>query len=169
MPAPYSPATWKKISACGDATEAELARSGVLLTMGGEPTFIPLAPEGAEWSVAALGPTKLALARRFARQLITDHRPGAVVLETSGKHYPGEPLPRWALLVQWRADGIPLWRDPTRLKDSLAPGKHKAPQASAVIRALATSLKLDLCHALPLAEAEQPKTVMGWVLPLDHD
>ena len=97
MPAPYSPATWKKISACGDATEAELARSGVLLTMGGEPTFIPLAPEGAEWSVAALGPTKLALARRFARQLITDHRPGAVVLETSGKHYPGEPLPRWAL------------------------------------------------------------------------
>lgn len=169
MPAPYSPATWKKISACGDATEAELARSEVLLTMGGEPTFIPLAPEGAEWSVAALGPTKLALARRFARQLITDHRPGAVVLETSGKHYPGEPLPRWALLVQWRADGIPLWRDPTRLKDSLAPGKHKAPQAAAVIRALATSLKLDLRHALPLAEAEQPKTVMGWVLPLDHD
>jgi len=169
MPAPYSPATWKKISACGDATEAELARSGVLLTMGGEPTFIPLAPEGTEWSVAALGPTKLALARRFARQLITDHRPGAVVLETSGKHYPGEPLPRWALLVQWRADGIPLWRDPTRLKDSLAPGKHKAPQAAAVIRALATSLKLDLRHALPLAEAEQPKTVMGWVLPLDHD
>lgn len=169
MSAPYAPESWKKISACGDATEALLARSGVLLTMGGEPTFIPLEPNGAEWSVAALGPTKLDLARRFARQLIRDSHPGAVVLETAGKHYPGEPLPRWALLVQWRADGVPLWQEPTRLKASLEPGQHTTAQAAAVVRALAGSLGLDLRLALPLAEAAKPTEASGWVLPLDHD
>ncbi len=169
MSTPYADAVWKKISACGDATEASLAQSGVLLTMGGEPTFIPFDPQGAEWSVAALGPTKLGLARRFTRQLILDSYPGAVVLETSGKHYPGEPLPRWALLVQWRADGVPLWKDPVRLKDSLAPGDHSAAQTAEVVRKLATALALDPRRALPLAEAGKPRDTIGWVLPLDHD
>lgn len=169
MSTPYTDAVWKKISACGEATEASLARSGVLLTMGGEPTFIPFEPQGAEWSVAALGPTKLDLARRFARQLILDSHPGAVVLETSGKHYPGEPLPRWALLVQWRADGVALWKDPMRLKDSLAPGDHSAAQTAEVVRKLAVALGLDASRALPLAEVAKPADVTGWVLPLDND
>ena len=44
---PYSAPVWKKLRACGEAVEASLARSGVLLTMGGEPTFVPVAPTGA--------------------------------------------------------------------------------------------------------------------------
>src|SRR5690606_31414718 len=106
------------LAACADATERVLADAGVTLTMGGEPTFVPLRPEGAEWSVAALGPTKLGLARRFAHALIARARPGATLLETSGKHYPGEPLPRWCLLLQWLPEQAerPLWRDRQRLK-----------------------------------------------------
>src|SRR5690348_7183464 len=101
MPArTQSDVTWKSIVACGDAVEASLKRSGVLLTMGGEPTFVPTSPTGAEWQTAALGPTKLGYARRLARELVRTHFHGAVILETSGKHNPGEPLPRWALLVQ---------------------------------------------------------------------
>ena len=121
----YSGATWKKILACGESVEAALAARGIHLTMGGEPTFVPLAPNGEEWQTAALGPTKLAYARKFARELIRRAYPGAVVLETSGKHYPGEPLPRWALLVQRLADGRPLWRDPSRLRNDTAAGTHR--------------------------------------------
>src|SRR5215217_8248684 len=111
-PAPYSATAWKNILSCGAAVESSLTRLGVFLTMGGEPTFVPISPAGAEWQTAALGPTKLAYARRLARELIRSAFPGAVVLETSAKHYPGEPLPRWALLIQRLADGRPLWRDP---------------------------------------------------------
>src|SRR5688500_9525949 len=120
----YSTNTWKKIQASADGVEAALTARGIHVTMGGEPTFVPTSPEGAEWQTAALGPTKLAYARKFARELIRRTFPGAVVLETSGKHYPGEPLPRWALLIQRLADGRPLWRDPSRLRADLAAGSH---------------------------------------------
>src|SRR5436853_4961116 len=81
MPAtPYVQATWREIVACGADVEALLARTHVALTMGGEPTFVPTEPTGAEWQTAALGPTKLAYARHLARQLITTAFPGAVVI-----------------------------------------------------------------------------------------
>ncbi len=169
MTAPYSAPVWKSIVGCGDAVEASLARSGVALTMGGEPTFVPASPDGAEWQTAALGPTKLAYARRFARELIRSAFPGAVVLETSGKHYPGEPLPRWALLIQRLADGTPLWHDPTRLCADVAPGTHTPVAAKALIIALAKSLAVDSTPCLPLAESTVPAEITGYVLPLDHD
>ena len=151
MNAPYSASTWKEILACGAAVEASLQRSGVLLTMGGEPTFVPMAPLGAEWQTAALGPTKLAYARRLARELVRRTFPGAVILETSGKQFPGEPLPRWALLIQRRADGPPLWRDITRLRADTAPGTHTPADAKKFAVALAKSLAVDSTHCLPFA------------------
>lgn len=165
----YSEPIWRDILACGDVTEASLQRSGVQLTMGGEPTFVPVAPNGAEWQTAALGPTKLGYARRLARELVRTAFPGAVVLETSGKHYPGEPLPRWALLVQRLADGRPLWRDITRLRGDTEKGGHTIAEAQRFIQALATSLSLPAARPLPLAEITGPTVILGHVLPLDHD
>lgn len=135
--------------------------------MGGEPTFVPLQPEGPEWQTAALGPTKLDYARRFAHTLLQRAHPGAVVLETAAKHYPGEPLPRWCVLLQSRADRHPLWRDPSRLKRDLAPGKHTPATLKRVTRALATALHLPPATLLPLTSPEGKAA--GWVLPLDHD
>lgn len=169
MSTPYSAAHWKKLQACGQAVEAALGRSGVLLTMGGEPTFVPVAPDGAEWRTAALGPTKLAYARRLARELVRTSWPGAVVLETSGKHYPGEPLPRWTLLVQKRADGQPVWRDIALLRADTKRGKHRPAHAKKFIAALAKSLSLPPDRALPFAETSDPENATGYVLPLDHD
>ncbi len=163
--APYSDATWKAIRTAGDSVEALLGRSGVLLTMGGEPTFVPTSPRGAEWQTAALGPTKLAYARKFAHELVRTAFPGAVVLETSGKHYPGEPLPRWALLIQWLANGQPLWRDITRLRADTEAGAHPAAAAAHLIAHLAQALALEPARALPFAEKTD---TTGWVLPLDH-
>ncbi len=167
--APYKPATWSAVRACGDVVEASFAKSGVLFTMGGEPTFIPHDPQGPEWNTAALGPTKLGYARRFARQLIQTAYPGAVILETSGKHYPGEPLPRWALLVQWRADGQPLWSDVNRLRGDTEEGKHTNKHALAVITALAKKLSVPVAGLLPAHDAATPDAVAGYVLPLDHN
>ncbi len=169
MPTPYSAETWKSILACGDSVEASLARSGVLLTMGGEPTFVPISPSGAEWQTAALGPTKLAYARQLARELVRSAFPGSAILETSGKHYPGEPLPRWALLIQRRADGTPLWRDLKRLRADTEPGAHTAADAKKFAIALAKALAVDSAHCLPFAEAGAPDAITGNVLPLDHD
>ena len=169
MNAPYSTPAWTAIRTCGDAVEASFAQSGLLLTMGGEPTFIPHDPQGPEWNTAALGPTKLGYARRFARQLIQTAYPGAVVLETSGKHYPGEPLPRWALLVQWRADGQPLWKDITRLRADTQPGRHTLKHALAVITDLAKKLAVPAAGILATHDSATPETNAGYVLPLDHD
>ena len=167
--APYPAATWSAIRACGDAVEASFAQSGVLFTMGGEPTFIPHDPQGPEWNTAALGPTKLDYARRFARQLIETAYPGALILETSGKHYPGEPLPRWAILVQWRADGTPLWNDITRLRGDTDSGRHTLKHAHAVITALAKKLSVSTEGILPTHDTAEPNANAGYVLPLDHD
>jgi uncharacterized protein (DUF2126 family) len=166
--APFSASSWKKIHACGQAVEASLARSGVALTMGGEPTFVPVHPCGAEWQTAALGPTKLAYARRFAHAFVRKAHPGAVILETSGKHYPGEPLPRWTLLVQRRADGVPAWRNLALLAADTTPGKHTPTTAKKFITALARTLALQTTPALPLAEPAAPAATIGYVLPLDH-
>jgi uncharacterized protein (DUF2126 family) len=165
----YSETTWKSIVACGETVEASLQRNTVQLTMGGEPTFVPTSPEGAEWQTAALGPTKLGYARRLARELVRTAFPGAVVLETSAKHYPGEPLPRWALLVQRLADGRPLWRDVGRLKANTEPGQHTPKQAAKFIQSLAGVLALKGARPLPLVELSDPTLVLGYVLPLDHD
>ena len=169
------PAPSSKFTAAAAAVEELLSRHKVALTMGGEPTFVPLRPEGAEWATAALGPTKLGYARHFAQALIARARPGAVVLQTSGKHYPGEPLPRWALLLQWLpekdADGrpqSPLWRDPRRLKRDDAPGGHVASDCTRLMDALLVRLGLPAAAGLPLAEAAS-ETTIGWVVPLDHD
>jgi uncharacterized protein (DUF2126 family) len=53
------------------AIEAEhrLRAEGIHLTLGGEPTYVPLKPEGAEWSVTADGPTKLAYAHALAAEI----------------------------------------------------------------------------------------------------
>ncbi|HVU24769.1 MAG TPA: transglutaminase family protein [Opitutus sp.] len=169
MNPPYSSSDWERILACGAAVEASLARRGVSLSMGGEPTFVPVHPEGPEWQTTAIGPTKLAYARRFAHALIRATCPGAVVLETSGKHYPNEPFPRWALLIQHRADGQPLWRDLARLRADTAPGRHSVDDTKNFISTLARSLGVDPTHTLQFAETAAMADVIGYVLPLDFD
>jgi uncharacterized protein (DUF2126 family)/transglutaminase-like putative cysteine protease len=111
---PYSEEAWRRIDRLGKAIDGDIGAAGLRLTMGGEPTFISIDDmEGAEWTTAALGPTKRKLAGTLLRRLQDRWAPGALLHYGQGKWYPGESLPRWALGCFWRRDGEPIWRDPT--------------------------------------------------------
>lgn len=147
------------------AVEAHLAGLGVALTMGGEPTFVPERPKGAEWSIAALGPTKLHVARAMTAAFIGDRYAGALIMQVFGKQFPGEPLPRWNLLTYWRKDGQPIWRDRSMLYVSGEPiNTHQ--DAALLAKQLAQSVDLQR-YLLPAFNQIDDKVPAAWVLPID--
>ncbi|WP_292608076.1 DUF2126 domain-containing protein [Nocardioides sp. REDSEA-S30_B4] len=110
---PYTDAQWARIDALGEAVDERLQKGDVRLTMGGEPTFVSLDDATTpQWNTDADGPEKRALARDLADRLRQVYAGGGVVHRGQGKWYPGEPLPRWNIGLQWRTDGVPLWQDP---------------------------------------------------------
>ncbi|MEI5674466.1 MULTISPECIES: transglutaminase family protein [unclassified Nocardioides] len=115
---PYTDAEWGRIDALGEAVDARLVRGDVRLTMGGEPTFVSLDDATSpQWNSDADGAEKRALANDLADRLRTTYAAGGVVHRGQGKWYPGEPLPRWNIALQWRTDGVPLWQDPALFAD----------------------------------------------------
>jgi uncharacterized protein (DUF2126 family)/transglutaminase-like putative cysteine protease len=147
---PYSEEQWQDILAAGRAVDDRLTAGDVRLSMGGEPTFLAREDtQAAEWTIAALGPTKRIYADKLARALRTRFAKGGLLHYGQGKWYPGEPLPRWAFGLYWRADGKPLWRNP-HLIDA------EKPEVAASITD-AQAFAVELCRRLGLpAGAEIP-------------
>ncbi len=151
---PYDETQWSAILAAGERVEAALRRGDVRLSMGGEPTFVASAdPDAAEWTIAALGPSKQRFASRLLRKLAALWAPGAALHHAMGKQYPGEPLPRWAMHAFWRADGEAVWREPSLLaspeetRDNAGAG-----DALQFCRRLAARLRLDAALVSPAYE-----------------
>src|SRR3984885_234428 len=141
---PYSEAQWQDILAMGAAVDRSLAAGNVRLTMGGEPTFVSATDiDAPEWNTDALGPTKQRLAEKLMRRLRERWTPGAVLQTVSGKHYPGEQLPRWALYAHWRTDGEPIWRDLSLLASEDDTDDATAADAHRFCAALAERLQVD--------------------------
>ena len=150
---PYDEATWQAILARGKEVDRALRASDVRLTMGGEPTFISATDlEAPEWNGEAIGPTKRRLAEQLIRRLMDRWSPGAVLQNGTGKHYPGEQLPRWALHAHWRADGEPVWRRRDLLAAIDDEGDATAVDATTFARQLAERLQVDPQLVVPAYE-----------------
>ena len=151
--APYTDAQWDRIDRLGLDVDRVLRDGDVRLTMGGEPTFVSIDDmEGAAWNTAADSDDKRALALDLTARLAARWAPSGVVQHGQGKWYPGEPLPRWQIGIVWRADGRPLWQDPTRLTDPWTAGEADAATARRMIDALATRFGIAADHVLPAFE-----------------
>ena len=144
---PYTDEQWSTILNVGDEIEDRLRSGDVRLTVGGEPTFVSIDDmEGAEWTTAAIGPTKRKLSTELIHRLRKRFAPGGLIHYGTGKWYPGESLPRWALTCLWRADGQPVWIN----SDLLArPGKkldHDVSHAQEFARHFASRLRVGVEH-----------------------
>ena len=144
------------------AVEARLQRAGIRLTMGGEPTLVPIDPEGAEWSVAADGPTKLRYARRLAAELQRRAWPGSTLLYCPGKRYDGEVNPRWALRLITGTSGEPLV--PLVPEAAAATAIPDPAALETLLAAIGTDLGCPL-QALPLRDPLQSDRQV-WAIPL---
>ncbi len=142
---PYSDAAWTAIVESGHKVDDRLKKGDVRLSMGGEPTFVAADDmEGAEWNIAAVGPTKRHFADALMRRFQARFAPGGLLHYGQGKWYPGEQLPRWAFALYWRGDGLPLWEN----AELIAPEK---PQREATIDD-AKSFISELCNHLGLQD-----------------
>ncbi len=147
---PYSEEQWNRIEALGRAVDTRLKAGDVRLTMGGEPTFVSIDDmDGAEWTIAATGPTKRKLASQLLKRLRAHFAPNGFLHYSQGKWYPGESLPRWALSCYWRTDGIPLWHDPRLIADDETNAGHGSAEAQRFMRALTQRLRVRPEHAIP--------------------
>lgn len=153
---PYTDAQWTAIDAAGLAVDRQLQALDVRLTMGGEPTFVSARDrDGAEWNTDALGPTKRGVATELVHKLRARYGAGGFLHFGQGKWYPGEQLPRWALSICWRADGIPCWQDPLLFADEREPDRYTSADARRFLE--------TLTHRLGLAtECIQPGYEDAW-------
>jgi uncharacterized protein (DUF2126 family) len=138
---PYSEEQWQAVLALGEQVDAKLVAGDVRLTMGGEPTFVSIDDrDGAEWNTDALGPTKRMRAQELVLRLRDRYGVGGFLHYGQGKWYPGEQLPRWALSICWRADGQPIWHDPTLFADERVTQHYTAADAQRFALALTRRL-----------------------------
>jgi uncharacterized protein (DUF2126 family) len=167
---PYSEAQWGEIVAAGRKVDERLVAGDVRLTVGGEPTFVSIDDrDGAEWSTAAVGPTKRGRADDLIKRLRARFAPGGVLQHGQGKWYPGEQLPRWAFALYWRGDGQPLWHNPALIADENPSAAADIEQVERFMLGLTERLGIDPGCAAPAYEDPAHFLLQEHLLPENVD
>jgi uncharacterized protein (DUF2126 family)/transglutaminase-like putative cysteine protease len=147
---PYSEEQWSAIQTLGEQVDRQLKLGDVRLTQGGEPTFVSIDDmDSPEWNTEALGEHKRERAEDLLRRLYRRWAQGGVMHHGQGKWYPGEQLPRWSLGVFWRADGVPVWRNPALLASYRDRIQSQTNLSGRFISRLAGFLGVPGDHAIP--------------------
>lgn len=169
---PYTEPQWQAIEALADAVDVDLQAHDVRLTQGGEPTFVAIDNTDApEWNTEALGEQKWQLAQDLMARLSQQFAHGGLRYYGQGKWYPGEPLPRWALSVYWRVDGISIWHDPQLIAENPKPDASPIPKARAYHFAHLLASRLQLSTDYVIAAYEDPLLALSMeaALPVNLD
>ncbi len=167
---PYSDEQWQGISALGQAVDRRLEAGDVRLTLGGEPTFVASTDrDAAEWNTAAVGPTKQHFADNLVRRLRNRFAPGGMLHHGQGKWYPGEPLPRWAYGLYWRADGEPLWREDRMVAREAARPARTVEDAAQFAGYLCEALGIDSGYVSEAYEDSAHFVMREQTLPVNVD
>ncbi|MBK6557214.1 MAG: transglutaminase family protein [Comamonadaceae bacterium] len=116
--------------------DAQVAELGLPIWVGSEPTFTDGEAQTPAWLHAALGDDKELRARALLGTL-SRLMPGALVLRSVGRLYPGEKVPRWNLGLLRRRDGEPLWDGPPDPLLAAEPVPAGPPDIAAFASALA--------------------------------
>ncbi len=137
---------------------------------GGEPTFVSIDDfEAPEWTIAAVGPTKRALADDLVRRLQQRFAKGGFLHYGQGKWYPGESLPRWAFALYWRKDGKPVWRNPELAARINSPKTLTPQQNEAFVVDLSERLGLGRGYVIPAYEDPSHWLLKEGALPVNVD
>ncbi|BDA80578.1 IMP dehydrogenase [Leptospira kobayashii] len=141
---PYAEEDWKRIQNLGESIDKRIKKNDIRLTIGGEPTFVSTENKDApEWNFDALGFEKYSRSEQLMKRLKNHYAKGGVVQYGQGKWYPGEPLPRWAMIAYWRLDGEKIWESEHLLADDRYVGSSTADDARRFASVLAENLRLS--------------------------
>jgi uncharacterized protein (DUF2126 family)/transglutaminase-like putative cysteine protease len=167
---PYTDEQWSRIEKLGHQVDEEISAGDIRLTMGGEPTFVSIDNmDGAEWNTLAVGPEKRGLACRLLDRLRDRYAPGGLLHYGQGKWYPGEQLPRWALVCYWRKDGVPLWRNADLLAKEDGAYSFGPLDAQRFIETLAVRLGVDPSYGVAAYEDPVYYLQKERLLPINVD
>ncbi|GBF51421.1 putative amidoligase [Leptospira ryugenii] len=115
---PYADDDWNRLLDLGKHIDQRIKKNDIRLTVGGEPTFISIENKDApEWNFDALGFEKYSKSEQLLKRLKNHYAKGGVLQYGQGKWYPGEPIPRWAMIAYWRLDGEKIWESEHLLAD----------------------------------------------------
>jgi uncharacterized protein (DUF2126 family) len=165
-PAPYTEAQWADIGTVGQCVDQRLKEDGISLAMAPAVCFTDPGSTAPEWSVAAVGPAKRAVAEELLTRLRQRLAPSGVSHEGQGEWFGGEPLPRWKLNCFFRTDGLPIVRQPQtdavfktasvsssrRAVKNIGPEAPEISDAASFARTLAKHLGVSPDYLLPAHE-----------------
>lgn len=150
---PFGAAQWADVQAVGRRIDADLTAAGVELAVQPALSFVSAdAPNQPEWTSTAQGPDKRRVAETLLLRLRDRLAPGGVVQLGQGEWFAGEPLPRWRLSCWWRADGVPVCREPGRIGWGRAPEDLTLEEAARFGHTLARALGLSPAAVVPAYE-----------------